>query len=53
MYLPFLISFFDEASNFGNRILTNQQPKLVIRNCQWNCMFNALLAALHKSKVSK
>ena len=29
------ISFFDEVSSFRNRILTNQKPELVIRNCQW------------------
>ena len=28
----------DEVSNFRNRILTIQKPKLVIRNCQWNCI---------------
>ena len=33
------ISAFDEASNFRNRILTNQKPELVIRNCQWNCKY--------------
>ena len=32
------ISFFDEVSNFPNRILINQKPEQVIRNCQWNCM---------------
>ena len=32
------ISFFDEVSNFRNRILTNQKQELVIRNFQWNCM---------------
>ena len=31
-------SFFDEVSNFCNRILTSQKPELVKRNCQWNCM---------------
>ena len=30
------ISFFDEVSNL--RILTNQKPELLIRNCQCNCM---------------
>ena len=34
------ISFFDEWSNFRNRILTTQKPELVIRNCPWNCMLN-------------
>ena len=32
------ISFFDEVSNFSNRILTNQKPKFVIINCHWKCM---------------
>ena len=31
------ISFFDEVSNFRNRILTSQTPELVITICQWNC----------------
>ena len=30
-------SFFAEASNFRNKILTNQKSEL-ISNCQWNCM---------------
>ena len=34
------ISLFYEASNFCNRILTNQKLEQVIRNCQWNCMQN-------------
>ena len=28
-----------QVSNFRNRISTNQKSELVIRNCQWNCMF--------------
>ena len=32
------ISFFSEVTNFRNRILTNQNPELVIRNCQCNCV---------------
>ena len=32
------ISFFDTVSNFRNRILTNQKPELVTRNCHWKCM---------------
>ena len=32
------ISFFDEVSNFCNRILTNQKHELVVSNCQRNCM---------------
>ena len=30
--------FFDEESNFRNRILTNHKSELVMKNCQWNCM---------------
>ena len=32
------ISFPDELSNFRNRILINQKPEWVVRNCQWNCL---------------
>ena len=32
------ISFFDEVSNFRNRILTYQKRELVVSNCLWNCM---------------
>ena len=35
------VSFFDEVSNFNNRILINQKPELAIRNSQWNCMIDA------------
>ena len=31
------ISFFDELSNFCNRILTKQKQEFVVQNCQWNC----------------
>ena len=34
--------FFDEVSNFGNRLLANQKSELVITNCQWNCMEETL-----------
>ena len=34
--------FLDEVSNFYNRILANQKPELVIRNCQINYMCRAL-----------
>ena len=37
------ISFFDEVSNFHNKLLGNQKPELVIRNFQWNCMCNSAL----------
>ena len=33
------ISFFDEVPNICNRMLTSQKSELVIRNCQWNCLF--------------
>ena len=33
------ISFFDEVSNFRNRILTNQKREFIVSSCQWNCMF--------------
>ena len=32
------ISFFDEISNFPNRVLTDQKNELLVSNCQWNCM---------------
>ena len=31
-------SFFDEVSNFHNRILANQKHELAVSNCQRNCM---------------
>ena len=34
------ISFFDEASNFRNRIMTNQKLGLVVQNCQGNFIYN-------------
>ena len=34
----FLFFFFDEVSNFCNRILTSQKRKFMVSNCQWNCM---------------
>ena len=33
------IYFFDEVSNFCNRILSNQKHELMVSNCQWNCMY--------------
>ena len=32
--------FFVEEFNFRNIIYTNQKPEWVIRNCQWNCIYN-------------
>ena len=32
------IHFFWWSTKIPHRMLTNQKPKLVIRNCQWNCM---------------
>ena len=40
--LIMFISFFDEATNFRNRILTNQNNELMPPNCQWNCMFPSI-----------
>ena len=37
----FWFLFCDEISNICNRMLTNQKPEYVIRNCQWNCMCNS------------
>ena len=31
-------SFLDVASNFCNRILTNQKQEFVVENYQWKCM---------------
>ena len=33
VFLSFSFLFFDKKSNFRYRILTNQKPELVIRNC--------------------
>ena len=38
VFLSFSFHFFDEVSNFRNRILTNQKRELMVSNCQWNCM---------------
>ena len=35
-----LLSFFDEVSNYRNKILTNRKTELMKRNCQWNCMID-------------
>ena len=49
-------SFFNEPSNFHNRILTNQK---VIRNCQWNFMHKinvthfVLISSLVLCKIPK
>ena len=47
-----LFHFFlcDEISNIRNRILPNQKPEQVIRNCQWNCMCNS--SAINTRRVS-
>ena len=37
-HFSFLFFFFDKVPNIRNRILTNQNPELVIRNCQVNFM---------------
>ena len=36
VFLSFPFSFFYKVSKLRNRILTNQKPELMIRNCQWN-----------------
>ena len=38
----FAIFFFDEVSKMHNRLLTNQKPENMIRNCQWNCMWTII-----------
>ena len=38
VFLSFSFHFFDEVSNFRNRISTNQKRELMVSNCQWNCM---------------
>ena len=48
-FLPFSFLFFDEVSNFLNRMLTNLKPELVIRNCQWKCM-SSYLSQLGKKR---
>ena len=34
------ICLFEEVLDFHDRILTNQKQKLVIQNCQLDCMLN-------------
>ena len=38
VFLSFSFIFFDEVSNFRNRILTTQKPEM--RTCQWNCVIS-------------
>ena len=40
IFISFFLSsfFFDEVSNFRNRILTSQKRELVVFNCQLNCI---------------
>ena len=45
------IPFFDEVSNFGKRILTNQKQKLVVQNFQWNCVITGRCWLLCPSSV--
>ena len=35
--------FFDDVSNFCNRILSNQKLELVIRNCQWDRIYTQMV----------
>ena len=45
------ISFFDEVTNFRNRILTNQKHELVVCNCQCNCILNAHFSSIQRINV--
>ena len=38
LYFFLFLFYFDEVSNFLNRILTNQKRELVVSNCQLNCI---------------
>ena len=40
IFISFFLSsfFFDEVSNFRNRILTSQKRELVVFKCQLNCI---------------
>ena len=38
LYFFLFLFYFDEVSNFRNRILTNQKRELVVSNCQLNCI---------------
>ena len=38
VFIIFISFFFDEVSNFRNRVLTNHNRELMVSNCQWNCM---------------
>ena len=40
VFFSFSYFFCDEISNNRKRILTNQKPEYVIKNCLWNCMCN-------------
>ena len=42
------ISFFDEISNFHNRILTNQKRELAVSNCQLNRTLKTALSEVHE-----
>ena len=42
VFLSFSFLFFDELSNFRNRILINQKRELVVSTCHWDCMLKFL-----------
>ena len=42
-FLSFSFLFFDEISNFWNKIWSNQKRGLVVSNCQWNCNVSIVL----------
>ena len=41
VFFSFSFLFCDEIPDIHSRILTNEKPEWVIRNCQWNCMCNS------------
>ena len=52
LFLSFSFFFFDEVSNFRNRISTNQKRELVVSNCQLNCIPSCFLKE-HKISIFK
>ena len=42
------ISLFDKVSNLRNKVLTNQKPKLLIKNCQWNCLLQQIYVTVEQ-----
>ena len=46
------ISFFDEVSNFRNRILTNQKHESTATHCQRNCMKHMKKVRSNQASIS-